>query len=132
VRASSSEEPDAAPSRQPGQTAGIKQDPELPEFSDSAGSNENSPRQAERLTLKETPAAFLAGASGFGLGFVATPLLLVSGFSLPFVVTVNLLISFATRFSDVARARVDHVAAGDGPRWRCGASVGRVGRTRCG
>jgi uncharacterized membrane protein YfcA len=41
-------------------------------------------------------AAFLAGASGFGLGLVATPLLLLSGFSLPFVVTVNLLISLAS------------------------------------
>jgi uncharacterized protein len=50
-------------------------------------------------------AAFLAGASGFGLGLVATPLLLLSGFSLPFVVTVNLLISFATRVSVMWRTR---------------------------
>ena len=50
-------------------------------------------------------AAFLAGASGFGLGLVATPLLLLSGFSLPFVVTVNLLISFATRVSVMWRMR---------------------------
>ncbi|MCW2963139.1 MAG: hypothetical protein JWO17_391 [Actinomycetia bacterium] len=50
-------------------------------------------------------AAFLAGASGFGLGLVATPLLLLSGFSLPFVVTVNLLISLATRVSVVWRMR---------------------------
>ena len=50
-------------------------------------------------------AAFLAGASGFGLGLVATPLLLLSGFSLPFVVTVNLLISLATRVSVTWRTR---------------------------
>jgi uncharacterized membrane protein YfcA len=50
-------------------------------------------------------AAFLAGASGFGLGLVATPLLLLSGFSLPFVVTVNLLISLATRVSVMWRTR---------------------------
>jgi uncharacterized membrane protein YfcA len=50
-------------------------------------------------------AAFLAGASGFGLGLVATPLLLVSGFSLPFVVTVNLLVSLATRASVLWRTR---------------------------
>jgi uncharacterized protein len=50
-------------------------------------------------------AAFLAGASGFGLGLVATPLLLLSGFSLRFVVTVNLLISFATRVTVMWRTR---------------------------
>lgn len=50
-------------------------------------------------------AAFLAGASGFGLGLLATPLLLMSGFSLPFVVTANLLISVATRVSVVWRMR---------------------------
>jgi uncharacterized membrane protein YfcA len=50
-------------------------------------------------------AAFLAGGSGFGLGLVATPLLLLSGFSLPFVVTVNLLISLATRVSVMWRTR---------------------------
>jgi uncharacterized protein len=50
-------------------------------------------------------AALLAGASGFGLGLVATPLLLLSGFSLRFVVTVNLLISLATRVSVVWRLR---------------------------
>jgi uncharacterized membrane protein YfcA len=50
-------------------------------------------------------AAFLAGASGFGLGLVATPLLLISGFSLPFVVTANLLISLATRVTVVGRMR---------------------------
>jgi uncharacterized protein len=50
-------------------------------------------------------AAFLAGASGFGLGLVATPLLLISGFSLPFVVTVNLLISLVTRASVMWRTR---------------------------
>jgi uncharacterized membrane protein YfcA len=50
-------------------------------------------------------AAFLAGASGFGLGLVSTPLLLLSGFSLRFVVTVNLLISLATRVSVTWRTR---------------------------
>jgi hypothetical protein len=50
-------------------------------------------------------AAFLAGASGFGLGILATPLLLLIGFSLPFVVTANLLISLATRISVVWRTR---------------------------
>ena len=63
-------------------------------------------------------AAFLAGASGFGLGLVATPLLLLTGFSLRFVVTVNLLISLATRVSVTWRTR----------RWitwrRAGALVG--------
>ena len=43
--------------------------------------------------------AFVAGASGFGFGLMATPLLLLCGFALPFVVTVNLLISLATRVS---------------------------------
>ena len=50
-------------------------------------------------------ASFVAGASGFGLGLVATPLLLLSGFSLPFVVTANLLISLATRVSIAWRMR---------------------------
>jgi uncharacterized membrane protein YfcA len=50
-------------------------------------------------------AAFLAGASGFGLGLVATPLLLLSGFSLRFVVTVNLMCSLATRVSVTWRMR---------------------------
>jgi uncharacterized protein len=50
-------------------------------------------------------AAFLAGASGFGLGLAAVPLLLLSGFSLPFVVTVILLISLATRLSVAWRMR---------------------------
>lgn len=44
-------------------------------------------------------AALLAGTSGFGLGLLATPALLLSGFSLPFVVTANLLGSLATRLS---------------------------------
>jgi uncharacterized protein len=50
-------------------------------------------------------AAFLAGASGFGLGLAATPLLLLSGFSLPFVVTTILFISLATRVSVAWRMR---------------------------
>jgi uncharacterized membrane protein YfcA len=50
-------------------------------------------------------AAFLAGASGFGLGLVATPLLLLSGYGLPFVVTVNLLVSLATRVTVMWRTR---------------------------
>lgn len=44
-------------------------------------------------------AALLAGVSGFGLGIVAVPLLLLAGFSLPFIVTAVLLISLATRVS---------------------------------
>ena len=52
-----------------------------------------------------TAAALLAGASGFGLGLVATPLLLLLGYSLPFVVTVNLLISLVTRLSVAYRFR---------------------------
>ncbi len=50
-------------------------------------------------------AAFLAGASGFGLGLTATPALLLAGFSLTFVVTANLLISVATRISVAWRFR---------------------------
>ena len=49
--------------------------------------------------------AALAGASGFGFGLLATPLLLLTGFSLPFAVTVNLLISLATRLSVAYRFR---------------------------
>ena len=52
-------------------------------------------------------AALVAGASGFGLGLLATPLLLIAGFSLPFVVTVNLLVSLATRLVVVYRFRRD-------------------------
>ena len=50
-------------------------------------------------------AALLAGTSGFGLGIVAVPLLLLAGFSLPFIVTAVLLISLATRVSVVWRLR---------------------------
>lgn len=50
-------------------------------------------------------AALLAGASGFGLGLLATPALLLCGFSLPFVVSVNLLISLATRVPVAWRLR---------------------------
>ncbi len=50
-------------------------------------------------------AALLAGVSGFGLGIVAVPLLLLAGFSLPFIVTAVLLISLATRVSVVWRLR---------------------------
>src|SRR5687767_1779352 len=49
--------------------------------------------------------ALAAGASGFGFGLLATPLLLLSGFSLPFVVTLNLLMTVAARVSVVARLR---------------------------
>lgn len=49
--------------------------------------------------------ALVAGASGFGFGLLATPLLLLSGFSLPFVVTLNLLMTVAARLSVVARLR---------------------------
>lgn len=50
-------------------------------------------------------AALLAGSSGFGLGLIATPMLLLSGFSLPFVVAANLLISLATRLLVAWRLR---------------------------
>ena len=50
-------------------------------------------------------AALLAGASGFGFGLLATPLLLLAGFSLPFVITINLLVSLATRISVAYRFR---------------------------
>lgn len=50
-------------------------------------------------------AALLAGVSGFGLGIVAVPLLLLAGFSLPFIVTAVLLISLATRLSVAWRLR---------------------------
>ena len=50
-------------------------------------------------------AALLAGASGFGLGIVAVPLLFLAGFSLPFIVTALLLVSIATRVSVVWRLR---------------------------
>lgn len=50
-------------------------------------------------------AALLAGVSGFGLGILAVPLLLLAGFSLPFIVTAVLLISLATRVSVAWRLR---------------------------
>lgn len=50
-------------------------------------------------------AALLAGISGFGLGIVAVPLLLLAGFSLPFIVTAVLLISLVTRVSVMWRLR---------------------------
>ena len=50
-------------------------------------------------------AALLAGVSGFGLGIVAVPLLLLAGFSLPFIVTAVLLMSLATRVSVMWRLR---------------------------
>lgn len=50
-------------------------------------------------------ATLLAGASGFGLGIVAVPLLLLAGFSLPFIVTAVLLVSLATRTSVMWRFR---------------------------
>ena len=50
-------------------------------------------------------AALLAGVSGFGLGIMAVPLLLLAGFSLPFIVTAVLLISLATRISVMWRLR---------------------------
>ena len=49
--------------------------------------------------------ALVAGASGFGLGLLATPLLLLTGFSLPFGVTVNVLMSLATRIAVAYRFR---------------------------
>ena len=50
-------------------------------------------------------AALLAGSSGFGVGLLATPVLLLCGFSLPFVVAANLLISLATRVTVAWRLR---------------------------
>ena len=50
-------------------------------------------------------AALLAGASGFGSGIVAVPLLLLAGFSLTVHLTAVLLISLATRISVVRRLR---------------------------
>jgi len=51
-------------------------------------------------------AAALGGATGFGYGLVATPLLVLSGFSLPFVVTANLAIGLITRVAVARRLRV--------------------------
>jgi uncharacterized membrane protein YfcA len=50
-------------------------------------------------------AAALGGATGFGYGIVATPLLVLTGFSLPFVVTANLTISLITRVTTASRLR---------------------------
>jgi uncharacterized membrane protein YfcA len=50
-------------------------------------------------------AAFLGGATGFGYGLVATPLLLLIGFPLPFVVTANLAVALVTRVSLAYRFR---------------------------
>jgi uncharacterized protein len=50
-------------------------------------------------------ATLLAGVSGFGLGIVAVPLLLLAGFPLPFIVTAVLLVSLATRVSVMWRLR---------------------------
>jgi uncharacterized protein len=50
-------------------------------------------------------AAALGGATGFGYGLVATPLLVLTGFSLPFVVTANLSISLITRVTTASRLR---------------------------
>jgi uncharacterized membrane protein YfcA len=44
-------------------------------------------------------AAIAAGASGFGLGLLTTPSLLLVGFSLRLVVTISLLMTLATRIS---------------------------------
>lgn len=50
-------------------------------------------------------AALVSGAAGFGLGVVATPLLLLAGFPLPFVITMNLVMSLATRLGVAYRFR---------------------------
>jgi uncharacterized membrane protein YfcA len=53
-------------------------------------------------------ASALGGATGFGYGLVATPVLLLSGFSLPFVVTANLALGLITRIAAARRLR-DHI-----------------------
>jgi uncharacterized membrane protein YfcA len=50
-------------------------------------------------------AVLLAATSGFGLGLVATPLLLLCGLSLPFVITIVLLVAIATRVTVAWRLR---------------------------
>jgi uncharacterized membrane protein YfcA len=52
-----------------------------------------------------TAAALLAGTSGFGLGLVATPILLLCGFSISFAVTAALLIGIVTRLNVAWRLR---------------------------
>jgi uncharacterized membrane protein YfcA len=53
-------------------------------------------------------ASALGGATGFGYGLIATPLLVLSGFSLPFVVTANLALGLITRIAAARRLR-DHI-----------------------
>jgi len=53
-------------------------------------------------------ASALGGATGFGYGLVATPLLVLTGFSLPFVVTANLTLGLITRITAAGRLR-DHI-----------------------
>ncbi len=57
-----------------------------------------------------TAAVLLAATSGFGLGLVATPLLLLSGRSAPFAITVVLLAAIPTRIPVAWRLRgqIDH------------------------
>jgi hypothetical protein len=72
--------------------------------------------------LVVTAAALLAGTSGFGLGLVATPVLLLCGFSISFAVTAALLIGIATRVtvawsfrSEVTPRRVVLLVGGAAP-----------------
>lgn len=53
--------------------------------------------------------ALLAGVSGFGLGIVAVPLVLLAAFPLPFVVTAVRLIALATRVSVTWRLRQSNI-----------------------
>ena len=69
-----------------------------------------------------TAAALLAGTSGFGLGLVATPVLLLCGFSISFAVTAALLIGIVTRLNvawglrrDVTARRVALLVGGAAP-----------------
>lgn len=67
-------------------------------------------------------AALLAATSGFGLGLVATPLLLLCGLSFPFVITIVLFVAIATRVTvawrlrrEISRRRVVLLVSGAAP-----------------
>ena len=67
-------------------------------------------------------AVLLAATSGFGLGLVATPLLLLCGLSLSFVITAVLLVAIATRVTvawqlrrEINRRRVILLTCGAAP-----------------
>lgn len=78
-------------------------------------------------------ASLLGGATGFGYGLVATPLLLLEGFSLPFVVAANLAVSIVMRSTvayrfrhEVDRRRAALLIAGSLPGLYLGARVLRA------